>query len=63
VNLACVRRFKAFLFAKFYELTRDQRLLANALAALGKSMETAGEKHRVRVGIAHSILGGIQLPR
>jgi hypothetical protein len=50
VDLVWVRQFKPFLSAKFHRLTRHQRRLANAFAELGENMETAGEKHRARVG-------------
>jgi hypothetical protein len=61
VDLASVRRFKSFVSAKFHQLTRDRRLLANAFAELGENMETASEKHRARVGIVPSILDANQV--
>jgi hypothetical protein len=72
VDLAWVRRFKAFLSAEFHRMSRDHRLPANAFAEMEENMAkafaemeenmaTAAQKHRTRVAIVYWILEANQV--
>jgi hypothetical protein len=61
VGLVWVRRFKSVLSARFGQMSRDPRLLANAFAELMENVVTAAEKHGTRVGIVYSILEANQV--
>jgi hypothetical protein len=68
-NAACAADCRPVVGATFQDVrlcqvpsyVKGPRLLASAFAELGENMATGAEKHRMRVGIAYSILEGDQV--